>query len=152
MSFEKYEMARRLIIESGAGDFDGAKQESLIRSAEMALETVFPPSYRHFLMDFGCGAIYGLEIFGLIDANFEKSSVPNGIWLTLNERRSLNIKPSYVIVGDGGDGTYLALDTARLDVNGENPVVRLALDGSYSELIAQSFGEYLLSEINRRAP
>jgi hypothetical protein len=100
-------------------------------------------------MDLGCGAIYGLEIFGLIDANFEKSSILNGIWLTLNERRLLSIEPSYVIVGDEGGGTYLALDTGRLGVNGEKPVVRLALDGSYSELIAQSFGEYLLSEINR---
>jgi hypothetical protein len=41
MSFEKYEMARRLIVESGAGAFDGKKQGSLVRSAEVALELCF---------------------------------------------------------------------------------------------------------------
>ena len=128
MSMQNYEKARELIDEAGGGDFEGAKPETLVVKAEAALGVKFPPSYRRFLLELGCGDINGVEIFGLINDNFEKSTVPNGIWLTLNERRSIDLDPAYVIVGDGGDGTYYALDTRQVDAAGENPVMRLSVD------------------------
>ena len=48
---------------------------------------------------------------------------------------------------DGGDGTYYALDTGRLDARGEAPVVRLSVDGRRAEQVAPSFGEYLLEAV-----
>jgi len=146
MSMQNYEKAIELIDQAGGGDFEGAKSESLVSKAEAVLGIKFPPSYRRFLLEMGCGDISGVEVFGLINDNFEKSTVPNGIWLTLNERGWLN--PAYVIVGDGGDGTYFALDTRKSDVTGENPVVRLSVDGKQAEQVAESFGSYLLNSVS----
>ena len=147
MNIQKYSEARELIGSAGGGDFEGAKPESLVAKAETALGLTFPPSYRRFLLELGCGDINGVEVFGLINDNFEKSTVPNGIWLTLNERRSIGLHPAYVIVGDGGDGTYYVLDTRQVDSTGEVPVVLSSVDGQHSEKVADSFGNYLLEAI-----
>lgn len=148
MSMQDYEKAIRLIEEAGGGDFEGTKAELLVSKAEAALGIKFPPSYRRFLLEMGCGDINGLEVFGLISDNFEKSAVPNGIWLTLNERGSIGLDPAYVIVGEGGDGTYCALDTRHVDTDGENPVMRLSVDGKQGEQMAESFGSYLLKAVS----
>jgi hypothetical protein len=147
MSMQNYEAAKELIEQSGGGDFEGPKPELLVSKAEAALGVKFPPSYRRFLLDMGCGDINGVEVFGLINDNFEKSTLPNGIWLTLAERGTIGLSPAYVIVGDGGDGTYYALDTRKADAAGENPVVRLSVDGKQSEQVAESFGSYFLNAI-----
>jgi antitoxin YobK len=151
MSIEKYEEALKLIEQAGGGDFEGSKQESLVAKAEAALGLAFPLSYRRFLLERGCGNLKSLEIFGLIDGNFEKSTVPNGIWLTLQERRSINLNPAWILISDGGDGTYYALDTARVDIHGECPVIRVFVDGRISETVADSFGSYLLEAVRLRA-
>ena len=149
MSMQNYETAKDLIYRAGGGDFEGAKPEALVSKAEAALGLKFPPSYRRFLLELGRGDIAGLEVFGLINDNFEKSTVPNGIWLTLGERRSANLNSAYVIVGDGGDGSYYALDTGRADDHGESPVVILSVDGAQSQDVAESFGQYLLDAVRR---
>jgi cell wall assembly regulator SMI1 len=149
MSIQKYEQARELIKGAGGGDFEGAKPEVLVAKAEATLGLTFPPSYRRFLLQMGCGDINGLEVFGLINDNFDKSTVPNGIWLTLNQRRAIGLNRSYVIIGDGGDGTYYALDTQQAVEGGEAPVVRLSVDGRDSEVVANSFGAFLLEAVKR---
>lgn len=146
MSLQDYQSAKVLIEETG-GDLEGLKSEALVASAEQALGMKFPPSYRRFLLELGCGDIAGLEIFGLIDENFEDSAVPNGIWLTLNERQNTELDHAYILIGDGGDGTYYAIDTRSADKFGENPVVRLSVDGAQAESIASSFGSYLLESV-----
>lgn len=83
----------------------------------------------------------------MINDNFEKSTVPNGIWLTLNERSSIELDPAYVLIGDGGDGTYYALDTRYVDAAGENPVVRLSVDAKQSKKVTDSFGSCLLNVV-----
>lgn len=149
MSIQKYQQARQLIEKAGGGDFEGSKSESLVTKAEAALGITFPPSYRCFLLEMGCGDINGLEIYGLINDNFENSTVPNGIWLTLSERREIGLHPAYVLISEGGDGTYYGLDTRQIDNNGEATVVRLSVDGKLSEKVANSFGEYLLEAVQR---
>lgn len=146
MSLQDYQSAKSLIEESG-GDFDGPKTETLVASAEQALSLEFPPSYRRFLLELGCGDLNGLEIYGVISEKFEDSSVPNGIWLTLNERQNIGLSHAYILIGDGGDGTYYAIDTRSVDEAGENPVVRLSVDGTRAELVASSFGAYLLKSV-----
>jgi hypothetical protein len=149
MSIQKYEQARELIKGAGGGDFEGAKPEVLMAKAEAALGLRFPPSYRRFLLEMGCGGIQGLEVYGLVNGNFEKSTVPNGIWLTLNQRHAIGLNRNFVIIGEGGDGTYYALDTSQAKEGGEAPVVRLSVDGRYSEAVADSFGAFLLEAVKR---
>lgn len=146
MSLQDYQTAKSLIEEAG-GDFEGEKPETLIAAAEQALDVKFPPSYRRFLLEMGCGDINGLEIYGLIDDEFEKSSVPNGIWLTLNERRSIGVSHVYILIGDGGDGSCYAINTRISDDFGENPVVRLSANGKESAPVSDSFGAYFLEAV-----
>lgn len=147
MSIQKFEQARDLIETSGNGDFEGAKPDSLISKAEAILAVKFPPSYRRFLLEMGCGGINGFEIYGVINDNFEKSSVPNGIWLTLNERRNSKLPSAFVLIGDTGDGFYYALDTSSLSENGEAAVVIVSPDGQQVQSVAGSFGEYFLDRV-----
>lgn len=148
MSMEDYEKAVMLINNSETSDFEGVKPESLVVKAEVALGVKFPPSYRRFLLELGCGDFNGVELYGIIGEDFTNSSVPDAIWLTLEERSTSNLKKKYVIVGSGGDGTYHAIDTSQPDNEGESPIVVLSLDGEELEVIARSFGAYLLNEIS----
>jgi antitoxin YobK len=149
MSMEKFAEAKALVEDSGIGDFEGPKSESLVSKAELALNLIFPPSYRQFLLQMGCGAIGGFEIFGLIDENFQRSSVPNGIWVTINGRRSFGLEPAFLIIGEGGDGTYCALDSRFVDASGEVPVVRLSANGKFEGKVADTFGEFFLEGVKR---
>ena len=87
MSMEKYLSAVRLINNSGEGDFAGPKPDALIEKAEGALNLKFPPTYRRFLKEFG-DDVGGEEFYGIISDEFENSTIPNGIWLTLIEREN----------------------------------------------------------------
>jgi hypothetical protein len=147
MSIKKYQQASRIIRCASEADFEGPKPESLVAKAEQILALRFPPSYRRFLLEWGCGDLKGLEVFGLIDDVFENSTAPNAIWLTLNKRASIGLDPGFVIVADVGDGTSYALDTRHIDDAGEAPVLRVSVDGCACERIADSFGAYLLEAV-----
>ncbi len=149
MSIEKYHLALKLIEDSGLGDFEGSKPESLVAQAETSLDLTFPPSYRKFLLEMGCGNINSFEIYGLINDNFENSSIPDGIWLTLNERKLNGLNSDYVLIGEGGDGTFYALDTKQIGYDNESPVVRLSADWKQSEKVAKSFGHYFFDETQK---
>jgi len=143
MSIQDYEEARLMIEKSDEADFEGEKDLKLIEAAENALALKFPPSYRRFLSELGCGDIGGEEFYGIIDDNFVASSVPNGIWLTLDERKCNNLSHDFILIyGDGSDG-YCAIDTSSKSEDGENQVVRLSIDNSKSEFVASSFGTFL---------
>jgi hypothetical protein len=149
VSVQSYQQACELIRKAGGGDFEGQKPEWLVAKAEATLGLTFPPSYRIFLRQMGCGDINGLEVFGLIDENFDNSSMPDGVWLTMNKRRHVGFDRSYVLIGEGGDGTYYALDTSHSDNSEEAPVVRLSVDGKTRNTVADSFGDYLLRAVKR---
>jgi hypothetical protein len=143
-----YLLAVDLINDSGDGDFEGDKSESLIEKAEQSLNLKFPPSYRRFLKEFGCGDIGGEEFYGLINEEFTDSTVPNGIWLTLNERKNIGLSKEFVIIYSTGDGTYYALDTSRTGNDGECPVVALTPDGQTIEDVAEDFGKFFYDTVN----
>ncbi len=147
MGVEQYRRARALIEGAGGGDFEGPKPEALVARAEAALGVTFPPSYRQFLLELGCGHVDGFEVYGIVDEDFTESTVPDGIWLTLTERRSLGLDPRYVIIGARGDGTYDCIDTRVTGADGENPVMQLSVDFKNAGTLADSFGEYFLLEV-----
>ncbi|KAF0804037.1 cell wall assembly/cell proliferation coordinating protein, KNR4-like protein [Alcanivorax xiamenensis] len=61
------------------GTFVGPPEERLIELAEKALGQVFPPSYRRFTLELGAGNFGAVEIYGVIDDDFENSSIPDGV-------------------------------------------------------------------------
>jgi len=147
MSLPKYRRARELIATAGAGDFEGPKPESLVARAEAALGVTFPPSYRAFLRELGCGSVAGFEVYGVVDEDFVHSAVPDAVWITLEERRNNGLDPRFIIIGALGDGSYDCLDTAHLDREGEAPVVQVSAEGDDPVRLADSFGEYFLAEV-----
>ena len=139
------EKAIELILENG-GDFEGPKDLELIEKAELYLKINFPPSYKQFLSKLGCGDIEGQEFYGIINDDFENSCIPDAVWLTMSERQQ-GLSEDLIIIGASGYGTYFALDTSKKNDAGENPVIEY-MSGCETRYIADSFGEFLLSEIN----
>lgn len=146
MSIKDLETAFKIIGENGSGDFEGRKDNALIEKAEKVLGLIFPPTYKRFLAELGCGDIEGLEFYGLIGEDFNNSSIPDAIWLTLNERK-YGLPKNLVLIHSVGDGVYYALDTDQINPDGENPVVSYELN-SITEKVATDFGEFMLSQLS----
>ncbi len=151
MSMKDLNDALKLIeANSSRAYFAGEKSSELVEKAELALGVQFPPSYREFVSRLGCGNIGAREVYGITSDNFENASVPNGIWLTLDERRSSGLPDHLIIIYALGEGTYYALDTSQRDDNGECPVVAWpagSLSDEHLEVIANDFGEFMLSMV-----
>lgn len=147
MSMSDLEKAMEIIEEdSDLADFEGSKDEKLVTAAEKALGLKFPPTYRRFLLALGAGNFGGAEIYGVIDETFTDSSVPNGVWLTLQEREDSQLPANLVVVAATGEGAYYCLDVRGA---GEAKVVLFA-PGSKSqsfEVEAEDFGAFLLEQI-----
>lgn len=130
--------------------FVGPKAEQLIQRAEEALGLEFPPTYRAFLQHLGCGDIAGQEFYGITRDEFVNASVPNGIWLTLDERRTSDLPANLILIYSLGDGTYFALDAAQADDASEYPVVAWPLGAKRNdelEVISTDFGDFFLETI-----
>ncbi|MFO0802943.1 MAG: SMI1/KNR4 family protein [Gemmataceae bacterium] len=148
MSMDLFAKAENLISHNeDQADFHGPQPPELIATAEQRLGLAFPPSYRAFLSRYGCGDIAGAEFFGLIDDDFESSSAPDAVWLTLNERRESNLPQPLVLIAATGDGGYYAIDTTHVDGSGESPVVICGPDGSGLTPVAPNFGEFAFQSI-----
>jgi hypothetical protein len=145
MSIQDLDIAFELIAKNGGGDFDGRKDPVLVDKAEKRLGAKFPPSYKKFLNVLGCGDIKGLEFFGIINDDFENSSVPDAIWLTLDERKA-GLPNNLILVYAAGEGTYCAIDTSQVNFNNENPVIAYLPDGG-TKIVANDYGSFFLSEL-----
>ena len=96
-------------------DFSGIKDEKLITLAEKTLDLKFPDDYRFFLQVLGCGDIGGREFYGVIDSDFINSSIPDAIWITLQERLESGLPNNYMFISDTGDGSYVVLNCIECD-------------------------------------
>lgn len=123
--------------------FIGNINPDLISFAEQTLEIKFPPSYREFLGELGAGSFAGEEFYGITDSNFESSTIPNGIWLTLQFRQQKDFPHSFIVVYTYGEGTYCCIDTSRIDEHNESPIVAwvpgFSKAGDKLELISKNF-------------
>ncbi len=129
---------------SAEADFDGPKDEGLVKAAELALGLDFPPTYRLFLSRYGTGAIFGQEIYGLIGPDFINSGIPDAIWLTLKKRKD-GLRRDVVVIYELGDGTYAGLDCSVRGLDRENPVIAwIPGFDDRQEQWAADFGEFLL--------
>jgi hypothetical protein len=144
------EEAFELIDASDDADFDGPKPELLLARAERTLGIAFPPTYQAFLSRYGCGDIGGQEFYGVIKDDFENSSIPDAVWLTLNERKT-GTPHSLVLVASTGSGGYYAIDLNQKNANGESPIIewRSGLPNAEGnlQLVASDFGTFLLQQV-----
>jgi hypothetical protein len=135
----------------GRGNFEGEKADDLIRKAESALGLTFPTTYREFLRELGCGNVGGAEFYGVIDADFVNSSVPDAIWLTLDERVSSELPRELIVVAETGVGSYYAIDTRQREATGESPIVEWIPGRSKPtdklEILWKDYGSFFLNQI-----
>ena len=143
-------MDAALLIIRGDPDrarFHGRKDDALIDAAETALGLRLPPSYRRFVRELGAGNYGADEFYGIIDGDFDRGGVPDGIWCTLSARAEWGLPNQYMIVGADGMGGSYAIDTSRSDATGENPVVWLSVDFDPIQILADSFGRFFLDSV-----
>lgn len=149
MSEKTYQKAKKIILKNkDIADFDGKKPNEYIEKAESMLDLKFSGSYLDFLQTFGAGNFGSEEVFGIIDDDFENSSVPDAIWYTLTLRKSVNLPSNYLVIYDTGSGDVFCLDFGNQDKKSEPRVIALdpgyALENQSIELIADDFGDFLL--------
>jgi hypothetical protein len=125
-------------------DFAGPRDPALVAAAEAAIGSRFPPTYREFVTRYGAGGFGAFEIDGVIDANFHKSSVPNGIWETLDERRTAYLPNDLLIVAFADDGRITASNfemAGKVTLSSANQALLLLISWcvSSSRRISESF-------------
>jgi antitoxin YobK len=104
-------------------DVSGAIDDELILKAEEYLDLRFPISYKEFLRRYGSLGLGPDEIYGIINENFQNSSIPNGVWYTQKKRNEIDF-PKNLFVIFNADGVELyCIDTKSINADGECPVV-----------------------------
>ncbi|MFL9844156.1 SMI1/KNR4 family protein [Flavobacterium rhizosphaerae] len=129
--------------------FTGKINRETINTASSLLGVTFPDSYSRFLEKYGCGDIYGVEIYGIVsDDNVEGRGIPSVVWLT-KELRKDGVEYKFIPVSDTGDGGYYVLDTSKIS-DGECPVV-IVEPGStgWYEDAYENFGAFLLDSLEQ---
>jgi|LakMenE18May11ns_1017448.scaffolds.fasta_scaffold9927583_3 hypothetical protein len=94
-------------------DFVGQIDISKIKLAESLLQVSFSTDYKLFLNKYGCGDIFGLEIYGIIsDPSSDANGIPNVIWIT-NELRREGLSSSLIPIAEDGEGNYYVIDVSN---------------------------------------
>ena len=139
------------LVEEFNGDFDGKKSENLVLLAETKLGISFPPTYKKFLLNLGCGDIAGEEFYGVIHDDFENSGIPDAIWMTIEARRKWGLPESMIVIYFDGLESYYVIDTVVKDENGESAIYLWipgrSKAGDKLEKIADDFGEFMLVKV-----
>jgi antitoxin YobK len=149
MSRADFDKALKLIAEhEDPSDFVGPRPAELIAKAEKALGHKFPSQFRQFVSRFGAGSFGSFEIYGVIDDEFERSSVPNGVWLNLKGRREYGMPGDLLVIADLGNGDSYCIE---LEDGAEGRVV-LLIHGrppaeAAREFVAEDFGAFLLEQV-----
>jgi antitoxin YobK len=147
MTMRDYEAARDLLEQhSERAEFAGPRSPQLIERAETVLGVRFPPTYRTFLLEFGAGSFGGTEIYGVIDDEFEDSSIPDGVWNALEHRRNETLPGHLFEFHAPGHGEAICLDFSA--AGDEAPVVS-AWPGSNgkTQILFDDFGAWLMEAV-----
>jgi hypothetical protein len=149
MSIVTYQKAKQMIqTNENIADFIGGRTNELIKLAEEKLDLKFTGLYLDYLQRFGAGNFGAQEIYGIINDDFENSSVPDAIWYTLSERKAINLPNNLLIIYDTGSDELFCLDFNQLDEKKEPKVVSfvpgIELAKQRYEIIAHDFGDFLL--------
>ncbi|HEU6441751.1 MAG TPA: SMI1/KNR4 family protein, partial [Microvirga sp.] len=119
MSYADFLAACKEIEESGEGDFSGPRSEEAVADAEKLIGHRFPPTYRDFVLCYGCGDIRGREFYGITRSAVDDTGIPSSIWRTLNQRRERSFPHHLLVVYELGDGSLSCLDFSQRRADGE---------------------------------
>jgi antitoxin YobK len=133
--------------------FVGPRNEELIKLAEETLGFRFSPLYRDFVKKFGAGNFGSKEIYGVIDEDFENSSVPDAVWFTLTEREETNLPKNLLVIYDTDGDELYCLDFNQINTFNEPAVVSFILGQELHaqnyEIIAEDLGDFLFNLVSQ---
>lgn len=152
MGLKSYKEAVDLIENNKSKSFFvGQRSDELILKAEETLGLKFSKLYKSFLKTYGAGNFGAEEIYGVIDEDFENSSVPDAIWFTLTERNEVNLPENLLVIYDTSSDEILCLDFNKLNIENEPEIVSfvpgLDLNSQKYEKIGEDFGDFLLQRV-----
>ena len=140
-----------LTTQAAEASFVGPISEVTVQRAEAKLDLVFPPTYREFLLQLGAGNLFSAEFYGITGDNLDVLGIPNGVWLTLDERDCSSLPQRFILIADSGVGPYFAIDTGTRNEDENCPVVEwqggLPEDRQNLKPVASDFGEFFLARI-----
>ena len=154
MSKESYQKAKNLIMASQEmADFIGGRTDDLIIMAEEKLGLKFTGLYLDYLQTFGAGNFGSQEVYGIINNDFENSTVPDAIWYTFTERMEINLPKNLLIIYDTGSDELFCLDFNKSREKEEPKVVSFVpgveLESQTYEITANDFGDFLLNLVKQ---
>ena len=154
MSLKNYNRALEIINENRECFLSvGERSKELVLKAEDALGFRLSNQYKDFVLKFGAANFGAEEFYGLIDDDFEDSSTPDTVWMTLSERQESGLPENLLIVYHTGSEEMFCLDFNNLNNDGEPKVVSflIGVDAEYQtyKVIANDFGDFLLDMINQ---
>lgn len=121
--------------------FVGALEDSEISDIEKRLNVKLPESYKWFLLKYGTGGAFGIEIFG-----GGLREVPTCIRET-EEWREYGLPMEFVVIQNYGSGVY-CLDTSRL-ANNECPVIDWEQDDEDGINEYENFYTFLVEQFSK---
>lgn len=149
MSMANLERALALIGDHpDEASFVGERAEMMVRAAEKALGLKLPPTYRSFVRALGAGSFGAAEVYGVIDADVERSGPPDAIWATLRAREDNELPADLVILGYEDDEVTCLQVRPKGE---EGPVLVLNAGEDEAQVGARAaapdFGSYLLGRV-----
>lgn len=130
MKSQKYTKALKILQkhQEHLSAFGPQNEEALVK-AEIEIGYKLPSAYRRFVAEFGTISFMGEEVFGVTNAQSEKSSIPNVVWATLNQRRTMGLPSIYLPIYAIGDGNFIYL---KIGDQSYAPLVSLFKDSNNS--------------------
>lgn len=125
-------------------DFEGAVSEEEVQEAEKELGIRIPEQYRKFLLNYGCGDIEGIQIYGL---GVEPDGAPSLLWLIDDLKKNFPLPETILPFSESGDGSYAAVVVEDFDEFETGNVIYwdpIHLGPDTFEVAAESFAEYIL--------
>ncbi|MGW1216629.1 SMI1/KNR4 family protein [Streptomyces sp. NPDC002499] len=131
---------------------DGCPPE-LIARAETEMTLSFPPSYRRLIEEFGTWETPPTEFLGVYQTPAAGEKLLGTSAYTCEDRTALGLPHHFMVLMHDDVWEVVVLDTSRPDEEGEYPVHAWntgVLVGGLMERIADSFGEFALTECQQK--
>lgn len=95
-------------------------------------------------------AFEGTTVYGLGETGLDGRSAPSVVFTTDRSRKAGEISSTMVRIMASGYGPFFVLECAEIDDQDEAPVYEIPMTGYQDgiEKVADSFGEFLLNEVN----
>lgn len=138
-----YEEIEKIIEEAEDDiDFRCGVSEKWIQLAEERLSIILPESYKWWLRNYGGGEIYGEEIYGIYEQDFDTVAGGDIVYMhELNQKQ--NIYPSNaLLIGRGIDQVFY-FNLSIVPEDGEYPIYEFFTGEKY----ADNFIEFLKRRI-----